>query len=493
MSFKHIKFEDSITMRSLEKLAVSKGLIKPDAVIKIANKSENKDFRPTNDFTVNIIKLCEGLRSFGFTKQAEEIELKFLLFKKASADNYNTSKEVGEDLVEAAHPEGSHTIENVLGDAVVETIVDQKKKIEDIVNKKPTGKFASNKDIVEAVKLSLGGVAEFSAADLGSKQGVFAKILQLLTRSSPATIETGGAVGAGEVAATGIGATTVSTTASALAIPLAAIVGGYIGYKIFENKFYSTDLKKAYDNCISEANDVLKLMSDKQIVDLKHLKENFMAAMDLSEKMSANAKDPKVKDVMMMKSYINHLLDAMNAAASLMSWARGKRTKTEGMKPGTFVSDDSIWSEYIASSPFLLLSDASQLKDLELAAGNFINVASKAKAETQHTINSIISDVTEKANEEIKQQGGESVVELQKAQDEALKTINIWKYKINAGQYENKNVLLSFLNKAEKIITDQKNAFDSAKENKVYIVKEYKEKLDKVLQKLEIFKSHWIK
>jgi hypothetical protein len=218
-----------------------------------------------------------------------------------------------------------------------------------------------------------------------------------------------------------------------------------------------------------------------------------MAAMDLSEKMSASAKDPKVKDVMMMKLYINHLLDAMNAAASLMSWARGKRTKTEGMKPGTSVRDDSIWSEYIASWPVFFISDRYQLKDLELAAGNFINVASKSKAETQYTINSIISDVRKKANEEIKRQGGELVVELQKAQNAALQSINIWKYKINAGQYENKNVLLNFLNKAEKIITDQKNAFDSAKENKVYIVKEYKDKLDKVLQKLEIFKSHWIK
>lgn len=165
MSFKHLKFEDSVTMRSLEKLAVSKGLVKPETVVKTASKVEKKDFRPTNDFTLNILKLCEGLRASGFDKQASELESKFLLFKKEASDIYNTSKEVGEDLVDAAHPKGSHSLEGVEGDAVVETIVDQKKKIEDIVNKKPTGKFASNKDLLRAVKLVLAEDTEVSKVD----------------------------------------------------------------------------------------------------------------------------------------------------------------------------------------------------------------------------------------------------------------------------------------------------------------------------------------
>jgi hypothetical protein len=69
---------------------------------------------------------------------------------------YETTKEKGEDLVDAAHPKGSHKLEGVDGDATVETILDQHSKIVDIINKKPTGKLASSRDIINAVKKAFG-------------------------------------------------------------------------------------------------------------------------------------------------------------------------------------------------------------------------------------------------------------------------------------------------------------------------------------------------
>ena len=152
MSLKHLKFGESFSMRSFEKLAQEKGLIKADPVIKMAKKSV--DLTPSDSLLNNIIRLSSGLRAQGFITYAEELEKKCLMFKEANT-LYETSKEKGEDLIDAAHPKGSHKLVGVLGDAVVETIVDQDNKIMDVVNKKPTGKLAS-KDIIKMVKIVLG-------------------------------------------------------------------------------------------------------------------------------------------------------------------------------------------------------------------------------------------------------------------------------------------------------------------------------------------------
>lgn len=166
MSFKHDKFDASPVMRSLEKLAISKGMMKPEVVVKQA--SSIKDLTPTSDFTQNLLKLCSGLRSSGFEKQADELEVKYLQFKQAGVDIYNTSKETGEDLVDFAHPKGSHKLDGVDGDAVVETIVEQKAIIEKIVGKTPTGKLAS-KDIINLVKVALAEEDQFSKESLNKK------------------------------------------------------------------------------------------------------------------------------------------------------------------------------------------------------------------------------------------------------------------------------------------------------------------------------------
>ena len=155
MTFKHMKFEDSAVMRSLEKISVEKGLVK-EASTKTKSINElvgNKIFASKN-LTENIVKLCDHLRTNGFENYASELEYKFLNYKTA-ATLYETSKETGEDLIDMAHPKGSHKLEGVPGDSVVETVVDKQKAILNVVNKNPTGKLSTAKDIINAVKVVL--------------------------------------------------------------------------------------------------------------------------------------------------------------------------------------------------------------------------------------------------------------------------------------------------------------------------------------------------
>ncbi len=145
MTYKNTKFEDSPVMRSLEKLAQKKGLIKNDPFKKEAS-APAPSYVPTENLNQNILKLCSGLRSQGFGRYASELESKFLALKAA------------ENILEEAHPEGSVTLKDMEGDATVEDCADQKKMIEDIIKKTPKGKFGG--DIVNLCKIVLAEVGD---------------------------------------------------------------------------------------------------------------------------------------------------------------------------------------------------------------------------------------------------------------------------------------------------------------------------------------------
>ena len=177
MTFKHIKFDDSPVMRSLERIAKEKGMVKESLLEKIASRSamvKKADLTPTTNLMENLIKLCSGLREEGFDKYADELESTFMMFKQAQT-LYETSKETGEDLVDMAHPKGSHTLEGVSGDAVFETIIDQQLKDIKMVEKKPTGKLSNANEIIRAVKMCLAEDVTISTEDLMKKRKEFAK------------------------------------------------------------------------------------------------------------------------------------------------------------------------------------------------------------------------------------------------------------------------------------------------------------------------------
>jgi hypothetical protein len=153
MTFKHVKFEDSVVMRSLEKLAKDKGLVKSEEITKTA--APKLDLSPSGALINNVLKLCEGLRQSGLIKHADDLEEKFINYKQAQT-LYEAHSEKGEDLIDRAHPKGSHHLEDVEGDeAVIETILDQQLKALDMIKKVPTGKLSNASSIIDAVKVVL--------------------------------------------------------------------------------------------------------------------------------------------------------------------------------------------------------------------------------------------------------------------------------------------------------------------------------------------------
>ena len=99
MTFKHIQHWDSEVFRSLEKVAFQKGMIKPEAIQKTATPTKKADLTPSGNLMENIFKLCSGMREQGLQKEAAEIELNYLKYKRAQT-LYEAHKERGEDLIQ---------------------------------------------------------------------------------------------------------------------------------------------------------------------------------------------------------------------------------------------------------------------------------------------------------------------------------------------------------------------------------------------------------
>jgi hypothetical protein len=167
MTFKHINFDESPTMRSYAKIALSKGFVKPVEIEKTA--SVIKDLSATPNIVENIIKICVELRNNNMYKFAEELEGYLLLYKKANA-LYNVTGISGKDIIDFAHPKGGEKIDNLQGDAYVETILENQIKLLQMLRKTPTGKLA-NVDILRAVKTVLAqeipeNISDISDSDL---------------------------------------------------------------------------------------------------------------------------------------------------------------------------------------------------------------------------------------------------------------------------------------------------------------------------------------
>ena len=152
MNFKHEKFDDSAVMRSLEKVAREKGWVEVKPITKSASNELN--LSPSPNLVDNVMKLCAGLRQAGLERYALDVENKFVAFKQA-ATLYDTHGETGDDLIDAAHPKGSHKMEG-LDNAVFKTILDRHVDMINMIDKKPSGKLSNAKDILRAVKVALG-------------------------------------------------------------------------------------------------------------------------------------------------------------------------------------------------------------------------------------------------------------------------------------------------------------------------------------------------
>jgi hypothetical protein len=148
MTFKHINFSDSPVMRELERIAKAKGEVNAppsveSVVKKVAASKKKASYEPGEDLMQDILKLADGLRARGFDKQADSLETKFFDYKKAETHLYRAIDEDGEDVIDFAHPHAAKPISNS-EHAKVPNILERHKKIVEVVNKQPTGKYAAD-------------------------------------------------------------------------------------------------------------------------------------------------------------------------------------------------------------------------------------------------------------------------------------------------------------------------------------------------------------
>lgn len=193
MTFKHVKFADSPTMRALEKVAYDKGWVKPETMQKTASKKTAASLVPTDNLMTNVLKLCAGLRSQDMEKYADELETCYLNYKRAQT-MYDAHGEKGEDVIHAAHPKGSHKLEDVdSSEACFEDILDRHVKMLQVVEKKPTGKLSSAKQVIDSVKIVLGQdrQSELESA-IESRMGVVKeKLTEVLRIAGPDILGSG--------------------------------------------------------------------------------------------------------------------------------------------------------------------------------------------------------------------------------------------------------------------------------------------------------------
>lgn len=142
MIFKHKSLSDSIVMKEFEKIAVSKGMAKVSE--KSITKSASASYQPSKNLIDDMFNLANGLREYGFEKDASSLEEKVLAYKLAETHLYRAIDEDADDMLDFAHPKKDKVqLDAADGHGEIEDTRSQHKKIIDIVNKQPS-KVAMN-------------------------------------------------------------------------------------------------------------------------------------------------------------------------------------------------------------------------------------------------------------------------------------------------------------------------------------------------------------
>lgn len=154
MTFKHTDPKDSNIMKYFEQEAFKRGLISPEASV-IKTAAEKPLINKFASLDENILKLCSELRKNNLHAKADELESNFLSFKVANN---------GEKRIENAHPESPKFGDSEYG--IIENILQEHKKILDMINKKPTGKLTNSNNIINSVKHVLGENVEVEFGEI---------------------------------------------------------------------------------------------------------------------------------------------------------------------------------------------------------------------------------------------------------------------------------------------------------------------------------------
>lgn len=160
--------------RELERQAVKKGFFKPtDAeLVKLAaqevQSAESDTTDTSDDLMQDIARLAFAMRRKGFIAQAEDIEQKLVMFKRAENALYNVTPEKNSDFIDFAHRDGDVNLLPGSGDlGTFETMQSISDKIQAVVRKEPTGvnKMAALAALIKSAQN--GGISSVSGGDGG--------------------------------------------------------------------------------------------------------------------------------------------------------------------------------------------------------------------------------------------------------------------------------------------------------------------------------------
>ena len=166
MSFVSNKFVQNCFRKELKKVYSDKGLLTP--IEKVASSSKH-ELSPTEDLFVDLVRLGEELRNRGFFIQADALEEKAFLYKKAYNEPTTQPEEQDEvenvsfynlqfdNVLEFAHglPDFQGFDSQVEGKRKVKNINETQQDIMKMVQKQPTGLYSvGNHNVVELIKMA---------------------------------------------------------------------------------------------------------------------------------------------------------------------------------------------------------------------------------------------------------------------------------------------------------------------------------------------------
>lgn len=518
MTYKNIPFDQSSTMRSFANLAMKKGIITPESITKVASVNKQivqSKLTPGPNLEENILKLCAALREKGFVKNAVEIEEKFFIMKKA-VYLYDTHGETGDDVINFAHPDGSHQMKDVEGDAMIETIIDKQKAIKNMIAKEPTGKLAMAKKMADKVKsagkmnnaLAVNAVKVVLAQSLTGYEGTAAKAVanagvgiaakQVMSRiwnagknlvKKPSTIEladTGAK--AGEVAEGGEAAVGTAATEAASFLPLigAVIVGLVAGDKVanylFETEFGATEIKESVDGLLNEISrsgpGIEDFVNTKIASAIDELKKNSELQKNAAEKATQmDSKSPPAEAFPAINEFIESVNNCREAAFTINDHALAMIGKQTG-----FSNVRDVINTYVPLG--------ASIRNIRISAQNVIDVCDKKMAPVMDVLQKIAAGVEAKSESSSGGKGSSQILQLA---NEIKQDINNYTVKVKAQQAPNSAKMLQYLASINKYVSDQQDAFNNLGPNKEAGADVFIQKLNSAKQNLAQFAAEALK
>lgn len=169
--------------RELERTAVRKGHFKPteEQQIKIASQQVQQkeainkpiDATPSDDLVQDVARLAYAMRRKGYVAQADDLEQKLVIFKKAENSLYDVTPEKNKDFIQFGHRDGDVEIIEGSGDlGTIETIESLADKIKAVTLKQPTGKLpGKNASLSELAAIIKGAQTGAMGVDTGGGDG----------------------------------------------------------------------------------------------------------------------------------------------------------------------------------------------------------------------------------------------------------------------------------------------------------------------------------